>query len=57
MTTYRNFLIPMLLILIGLVILFAGREEGGRFAGRILVVILGAIALFLVFGYIVGRAI
>ena len=38
---YREFLIPAILVLVGIVMLMAGRE-GGRLGGRILLVILGA---------------
>ena len=53
---YRELLIPLVIALIGLVVLFAGARDGARLAGRILAVILGAIVLFLIFGFIVGRA-
>ena len=38
---YGEFLIPAILVLVGIVMLMAGRE-GGRLGGRILLVILGA---------------
>ena len=38
---YGEFLIPAILVLVGVVMLMAGRE-GGRLGGRILLVILGA---------------
>lgn len=44
----RRFLIPGLLVLIGIVMLLAG-QGGGRLAGRIGLVIGGAIVLFFVF--------
>ena len=49
---WRGFLIPALLVLIGIVMLLAGRE-GGRLGGRIALVIGGAIALFFVFVFVV----
>ena len=47
---------PALLVLVGLVMLLAGKG-GGRLGGRILLVILGAIVLFFIFGYAVSRTI
>ena len=44
----RRFLIPGLLVLIGIVMLLAGRD-GGRLAGKIALVIGGAIVLFFLF--------
>ena len=44
----RRFLIPGLLVLIGIVMLLAG-QGGGRLAGRIGLVIGGAIVLFFLF--------
>ena len=44
----RGFLIPSILVLTGIVMLFAGRE-GGRLGGRIALVIGGAILLFFLF--------
>ncbi len=54
---YKDMLVPALIFLVGVVVLFAGRARGAQLGGKILLVILGAIALFLIFGYIVGRAI
>lgn len=41
MSDYGKFLIPAILVLVGLVMLMAGRG-GGRLGGRIALVILGA---------------
>ncbi|HYN37266.1 MAG TPA: hypothetical protein VEV82_09870 [Actinomycetota bacterium] len=41
MSNYREFLIPAILVLVGVVMLMAGRG-GGRLGGRIALVILGA---------------
>ncbi|HEX2173648.1 MAG TPA: hypothetical protein VHL09_14520 [Dehalococcoidia bacterium] len=54
---YKPILIPAVVFLIGVVMLFAGGARGAQLGGKILMVILGAIALFLIFGYIVGRAV
>lgn len=53
---YREFLVPAVVVLIGIVMLFAGKG-GGRLGGRIVLVILGAIVLFFIFGYAVSRTI
>ena len=46
---YGEFLIPLVLILVGMVMLMAGRDAG-RLGGRILMVILGAgVAIFFFF--------
>ncbi|MDQ3985064.1 MAG: hypothetical protein M3280_01000 [Actinomycetota bacterium] len=52
---YKEILLPATIFLIGFVMLMAGKG-GARLGGRILLVILGWIALFLVFGYVVSRA-
>ena len=44
----RGFLIPSILVLLGLVMLLAG-QGGGRLGGRIALVIGGAIVLFFLF--------
>jgi hypothetical protein len=54
---YKQVMIPAMLFLIGLVMLMGGGTQGVRLGGKILGVILGSIAFFLVFGFIVGRAI
>lgn len=54
---YKPVLIPAILFLIGVVMVFGGGAKGAQLGGKILVVIVGAIALFLIFGFIVGRAI
>ena len=41
LNNYGEFLIPAILVLVGVVMLMAGKE-GGRLGGRILLVILGA---------------
>ncbi|MDQ4144768.1 MAG: hypothetical protein M3198_13700 [Actinomycetota bacterium] len=53
---FRQLLIPGVLVLLGFVMLLAGKG-GGRLGGRILVVILGAIVLFFIFGFAVSRTI
>ena len=54
--TYRELLVPAVIVLLGLVMLLAG-NKGGRIGLRITVVFLGILAMFLIFGLIVGRAI
>lgn len=54
---YKDLLIPAVIVLVGIVMLFAGRGESARVGGKIMLVIIGALALFLVFGVIVARAI
>jgi hypothetical protein len=54
--TYRELLIPAVIVLLGFVMLLGG-NKGGRIGLRIAVVFLGILAMFLVFGFIVGRAI
>ncbi len=44
----RGFLVPSILVLLGIVMLLAGRG-GGRLGGRIALVIGGAIVLFFLF--------
>ena len=53
---FRQLLVPGLVMLVGFVMLIAGKG-GGRLGGRILVVILGAILLFFIFGFAVSRTI
>ena len=53
---FRQLLVPALIVLVGFVMLLAGRG-GGRLGGRIVLVILGAIVLFFIFGYAVTRTI
>ncbi|MDQ3955538.1 MAG: hypothetical protein M3285_08315 [Actinomycetota bacterium] len=54
---YKPVLIPAILFLIGVVMMFGGGAKGAQLGAKILIVIVGAIALFLIFGFIVGRAI
>jgi hypothetical protein len=49
---YGEFLIPLILILLGIVMLMTGRDAG-RLGGRILMVILGAAVAIAVFFLVV----
>lgn len=53
---YRPFLVPAVIVLIGLVMVMAG-SGGGRLGGRIVLVIVGAVLVFSVFVFAVSRTI
>jgi hypothetical protein len=53
---YKDLLIPAIIVLVGVVMLLAGSSDAARVGGKIMLVIFGALALFLVFGVIVARA-
>jgi hypothetical protein len=53
---YRPFLVPALIVLIGLVMVMAG-AGGGRLGGRIVLVIVGSVLIFSIFIFAVARTI